>query len=569
MVGPKLKKTEDKQYTITSNAKRLFQAVYFKQKEEEEEEKDEISRIKVSALISKVAFVYEKIRNAVDYDEEHLLRKNAIERILKRQIVIEGVLKASKSEEISLHLLTELIRAGYLGNDELPETKIKEIASLLEKYIKLKNYALEKVSTFSNLSDDTKVIRNKVKERNKLVNWIISIAATEIEENLGKDLVQNTVIENMYEDLEHNIQAANDLDEKQKKDLKIQIYLSIYRKYVKYNDSMLSLLLFRYYNREWTKDKITDEEIMEIAHKILTIKEAINRQLKHPLIKQIDKVTSKYAVYYSIMKEVISSEPIKLFYELKNNSLAYYKQVKNTYTKRYKKTKSKLWSSAWRSIIYIFFTKSIFVILIEVPAIKWFGEELNYVSLFINIIFPALLLFFMVLTTRKPSSKNLDKVVEGVQEISYEEFKRQKPFIIKKPAKRRPIPNFIFNFIYFITLLFLVYIIVQFLTLINFNWVSIIIFLFFLAFVSFFSVRVKKNIKELIIAERKDNLADFLFDFFYMPIVAVGRWLSGKASKINIFIFIMDFIIESPFKVFVEIAEDWTKYVKEKKEEIM
>jgi hypothetical protein len=31
----------------------------------------------------------------------------------------------------------------------------------------------------------------------------------------------------------------------------------------------------------------------------------------------------------------------------------------------------------------------------------------------------------------------------------------------------------------------------------------------------------------------------------------------------------MDFIIESPFKVFVEIAEDWTKYVKEKKEEIM
>jgi hypothetical protein len=569
MVGPKLKKTEDKQYTITSNAKRLFQAVYFKQKEEEEEEKDEISRIKVSALISKVAFVYEKIRNAVDYDEEHLLRKNAIERILKRQIVIEGVLKASKSEEISLHLLTELIRAGYLGNDELPETKIKEIASLLEKYIKLKNYALEKVSTFSNLSDDTKVIRNKVKERNKLVNWIISIAATEIEENLGKDLVQNTVIENMYEDLEHNIQAANDLDEKQKKDLKIQIYLSIYRKYVKYNDSMLSLLLFRYYNREWTKDKITDEEIMEIAHKILTIKEAINRQLKHPLIKQIDKVTSKYAVYYSIMKEVISSEPIKLFYELKNNSLAYYKQVKNTYTKRYKKTKSKLWSSAWRSIIYIFFTKSIFVILIEVPAIKWFGEELNYVSLFINIIFPALLLFFMVLTTRKPSSKNLDKVVEGVQEISYEEFKRQKPFIIKKPAKRRPIPNFIFNFIYFITLLFLVYIIVQFLTLINFNWVSIIIFLFFLAFVSFFSVRVKKNIKELIIAERKDNLADFLFDFFYMPIVAAGRWLSGKASKINIFIFIMDFIIESPFKVFVEIAEDWTKYVKEKKEEIM
>ncbi len=89
------------------------------------------------------------------------------------------------------------------------------------------------------------------------------------------------------------------------------------------------------------------------------------------------------------MTEIVSSEPIKLFYELKNNSLAYYKQIKSTYIKRYKRAKSKLWSSAWRSIIYIFLTKSIFVVLIEIPAIKWFGEELNYVSLFINISFPA------------------------------------------------------------------------------------------------------------------------------------------------------------------------------------
>ena len=569
MVGPKLKKTEDKKYTITSRAKRLFQAIYFKQKKAQESEKDEVSRIKVSSLISKVAFVYEKIRNAVDYDEEHLLRKNAIERILKRQIVIEGVLKVSKSEEISLHLLTELIRAGYLGNDLVPETKIKEVADLLEKYIKLKNYALERMSTFSDLNDNSQVVKNKVKERNKLVNWLISIAATEIEENLGKDLVQDTVVENMYEDLEKNIQASPDLDDNLKKDLKIQIYLSIYRKYLKYDESMLSLILFRYYNRQWLEADLEEEKIMEIAQKIQTLRKAIDRHLHHPLIKQIDKITRKYAVFYSIMTEVVSSEPVKLFYELKNNSLAYYKQIKNTYTKRYKRTKSKLWRSAWRSIVYIFFTKSIFVILIEVPAIRWFNEELNYVSLFINIVFPALLLFFMVFTTRKPSSKNLDKVVEGVQEISYEEFKRSKPYVIKRPAKRRPVPNFIFNLIYTITFLFSVYIVVEALTLIGFNWVSIVIFLFFLAFVSFFSVRIKKNIKELIVAERKDNLADFLFDFFYMPIVAAGRWLSGKASKVNIFIFIMDFIIESPFKVFVEIAEDWTKYVKEKKEEIM
>ena len=55
----------------------------------------------------------------------------------------------------------------------------------------------------------------------------------------------------------------------------------------------------------------------------------------------------------------------------------------------------------------------------------------------------------------------------------------------------------------------------------------------------------------------------------YYPIVAVGKWLTEKFSRINVFVFVLDFIIEAPFKIFVDIAEQWTKYVKERKEEIM
>ena len=51
-----------------------------------------------------------------------------------------------------------------------------------------------------------------------------------------------------------------------------------------------------------------------------------------------------------------------------------------------------------------------------------------------------------------------------------------------------------------------------------------------------------------------------------MPIILVGRWLSDNFSKINVFIFIFDFIIEAPFKVLVEIGEDWTKYVRERRD---
>ncbi len=569
MVGPKLIKTEDKRLTVTENTKKLFQSIYRKQKKKDESNSDEVGRIKVSALISKVAFFYEKIRNAVDYDEEHLLRKNAIERILKRQIIIEGVLKVSESEEISLHLLTELIRAGYLPNNEIPENKIQEIAVVLGKYIKLKNYSLERIGTFLDINKDTKIVKGKLNERNNLINWLISLAATEIEENLSEDTVQQTVVQNIFEDLEKNISTEDNLPESLKKDLKIQIYLSIHRKYLKYNNQMLSLILFRYYNRSWNQTNIKEEDIIEISSNITPLRQAINKQLEHPLIKQIDKITKKYSIFFTIMTEIIENDPVKTYREVKGNVKGYYQQIKSTYTRKYKKLKSQLWRSGWRSILYIFLTKSVFAVLIEVPAVRWLGEELNYVSLSINIIFPAFLLFLIILLTRKPTSKNLDRVVEGIQELTYAEKIKTSPYIIKRPIKRSRTVTGIFRLIYATTFIFSIYIVVRALETVAFSWVSIIIFLFFLAFVSFFSVRVKRNIKEFIIEQRKDSLADFLFDFFFMPIVAAGRWLSGKASKINVFVFIMDFIIEAPFKVFVEIAEDWTKYVKERKDEIM
>jgi hypothetical protein len=90
-----------------------------------------------------------------------------------------------------------------------------------------------------------------------------------------------------------------------------------------------------------------------------------------------------------------------------------------------------------------------------------------------------------------------------------------------------------------------------------------------LAFVSFFSIITTRGVKELIVVERKENLLTFLLDLFYMPIILIGKWLSNNVSKVNIFIFIFDFIIEAPFKVLVEIADDWTKYVKERKDNMV
>ena len=565
MVSPNIDKKSENILTLTGNAKRLFQVIY-REKNKEEKDNEDIPKIKVSALISKMAFYYEKIRNSVDYKEEYLLKKNAIERILKRQIVIEGVVKITKSEEISKHLLTELIRAGYLPNDVIPEEKQSEIAEIIEKYLKLRNYSLARIRLSSRLiKEDVGKTKNEMSEKNAINHWIIALVASEIEENLGIDKVKKVVVNSMYEVLTKNIKLPSDLP--YEKDLKIQIYLGIYRNFLKFDKDMLSLILFKYFNSKWKKP--TNEDIARIAQNIITLREVVNKQLDHPLTGQLNRIIRRYTVFFTILAEVINEDPVGTYDSIKNDSKAFPRKIKNICNKKYKQIKLKLWRSAARSIIYIFLTKSILAIILEVPATKWFGEEVNFISLGINIVFPAFLLFVIILFTRVPSNKNTNKIIEGIDEIAFKEDERKDPFILRQPVKRGKLINMFFGIAYSITFFISFGLVVWALNKIHFSWVSIIIFLFFLAFVSFFSVRIRKGVKEYILLPPKENIFSFIADFFYVPIAVAGKWLSEKFSRLNVFVFVLDFIIEAPFKIFIEIADQWTRYVKERKDEIV
>ncbi len=567
MVSPYLKRKTQAVPQVSVEAKDLLKVIYKKQNQAREES-DEVPKIRVSELISKMSFYYEKIRNSVDYNEEYLLRKNAIERILKRQLVIESIVKTSKSEGLAKHLLVELIRAGYLPNNKVPETKKKEVAKIIEKYIKLRNCSLPKISESLNLSNSSKNSKSEKKnleKRRELNNWIIAMAASELEGNLGGDVVKETLVKNLFQYLTKNIKLSR--DSKYQKDLEIQIYLSIHRNFLKFDEDMLGFILLQYFNGEWRDP--TDEEIVKIGKSINSQREVINKQLNHPLAKKIDKIVSKYGVFYSILKDIMEEDPVYFYNTINNKPDLFTDLVKKNFNKRFNESRSKLWRAATRSIIYIFLTKSIFVLLLEIPATRWLGEPLDLIPLIINIAFPPFLLFLAVFFIRISDDENMKKVIEGVNEITFKDKQRNEPIYLTPPSPRGRISGFIFNTLYAITFLISFGAVIWILDLIGFNWVSIIIFLFFLAFVSFFAIRIKKTTRELIIVESRENILTFFLDFFSIPIIAVGKWLSQRFSRLNVFVFVLDFIIEAPFKVFVEIAEEWTRYVKERKDEIV
>ncbi len=561
MVSPHLSRKKEESLSLSHSTRKLFQLIYKREEEKEEKPNEDEAKIKVSDLISKMAFYYEKIRKSVDYNEEHLHRKDAIERILKRLIVIEGSIKpTTKCEEMSTQLMQELIRGGYLPNNTVPESKIDEVNEIITKHIKLRN------SVWPDFDLGTQVKKLIEKEEREMNDWLIALTASEIESIMERDKVKEMVVSNIYEILTTNVKLPVNLSQYEK-DKEIQIYIGIYRDYLKFDREMLSFILFKYYNSEWWQPE--DSDIEDIANNIKSLKKAIDNQLDHPISKQLDKIINKYTVYYGVLVDLIAEDPAGLYEKIKNKPQNFTSLAKKAFMKRFIAAKAKLWRSGINSMIYIFLTKSVFVVVLEVPAIKFFKQELNHSSLAINIIFPALLLFVVILLTKISSSANNAKVVEGVEEITFEEKKRKDPFVLKKPIKRNSASSFIFGLLYLCTFFFSFGAIIMVLKQIHFNWVSIIIFLFFLTFVSFFSIRIRTNVRQLVIVDQQDNLFNFLFDFLCMPIVSAGKWLAGKFSRLNVFVFILDFIIETPFKVFIEIAEEWTKYVKERREDIM
>jgi len=548
-LNPTISRKEEVIFTPNENAKKLFQVIYREKNKSEDD--DDTPRIKVSELISRLAFYYEKIRNSVDYKEEYLLRKSSILRNLKRQIVIEGSLKNVNAEEVAKNLLVELIRAGYLPNNKLPEIKIGEIAEVIDKYLKLRLLGLPKIA-------DEKL-------RNKIGQWIFTLAAAEIEEKLNDNPVMQTAIGNIYELLSEHIVLPE--ASVYQVDREIQTYLSIHRIFMKFDNDMLEFLLLKYYNANWVK--AGDQEIKYLADRLEAIKSEIDKQMNHPLAAQLNKIVNRYAVYFTILNDVVSDDPIGVYEGFKTDPKAFPRLVKKFTQKRYHESKVKLRRAAVRSIIYIFLTKMVLALILEVPFTLWLGEILNYNSLAINIAFPPLLLFLIVLFTRMPSEANTQKIVQGVEEIVFTEKERKEPIVLRQPLPRRQGISAVFTVIYAVTFFITFGLVIYLLDKIHFTFVSIVIFLFFLTLVSFFSLRIRKVAREMYIVENKESIFSFVIDFFYVPIIEVGKWLNEKFSRINFFVFVLDFIIEAPFKIFVDIAEDWTKYVKERKEEIM
>ena len=502
------------------------------------------AKITVDQVVSHLAYIYEKLRNVIDFKEEKLLRKNALERVLKRRLGMGGT-----AENISLSLIKELIRAGYIENNSVPEMKIGEIRAIIDKYVRLANLVYKKESKL---------------QQKEIFQWFFGMAAVEIDRLLVYQGTDDSLMAAMEEVVKKSVVLER--IKMSEEDRSLQFFLAIRRTFVRSDEAMINYDLWMRSFPEWKEP--TDELLEEFAGHIDEIYNRFEAEKNHPLAEKLKAVMKRYSVLFQILEDVIRDDPGSAAQVMRDPE-AFEEKVRAACDERYSSTKKKLRRSAVRAILYIFITKMLLGIILEFPIDMYILRHTNITPIIINSLFHPIFMFIVILWIRAPGDNNTDRIVNGLRMIVYEGGNTKSPNRIRADARRGRLSLALFSVfylaLYFLSFGSIIYALDRWL---DFSFVSIIIFLFFLSTITFFAIRLRQNAAELLIIKKRQGVTGFIVDIFAIPLVRVGYWFSKKLPKINVFIFIFDVILEAPFKAFIEIFEDWIGFLKEKKEEV-
>lgn len=490
----------------------------------------------ISTRTSRASFVYERMRNAVDYKEEHLIRRTAIERILKRMISLGEI------KNLGENLVSELIHARYLPNNAIPLKKLAELEIILDKYFLLLGRA-----------PLPEIINSK-----SLPAWLLGIMASEIDEFLLPPYTMHASINAMFEVMNREIHIAEPIepDERSK-----QIYLAVSRT-LYHNDDNLKYHLFLIYYPLWRNADAA--LVREVGENLTSIRRRIEVDLIHPLKEKLITVMRKHVVFFTILTEIINKNPAEAEEALQSDN-RFSELITEACNAHYRAARNKLRRSISRSVIYLLLTKFMIALVLEIPFEYWLLRRYDIVPLAINLVFPPSLLTIIALSTRMPDDENTRIITRNILTIIHGQTEIiQIPKTKRQKIVLRIIFAVLYSILFGISFGFLIYLLNRF----NFTAVSILVFLLFLSLVSLFAYRIRRLSQELIVTPPPGGVIRSLWSFMTIPILHAGKWMSGKFAQLNIFIFILDFVIEAPFKSFIKITEDWMNYVNEKKDEI-
>lgn len=508
--------------------------------------------IHVDAIASKLARFYEMTRKVIDWKDDNVLRRSAIERILKRVLFpkITGLSSGEVAPETLAEKVTvELIRGGHLPNDEIPRERVTEVGRAFEKYL----YFLE--------SHETRDVKKKI----NYANFVLEIAACEIEEILTNPVKELGLIYTMTEllDARVDLKPENSMDMRQKQ---VQVYVSVCRTLYDLDDTYIIYRLLDSYHTDWRTP--SKPRMHELALALPDTWASLKKTITLPVSKKFTAVAENLNTVFVLMDDIfeeLKEKPDKIR-EVFENKSKFIKHITKTYEKRYKTLKRRLFRLAIFSTLSVFLSNWFTFFIVEVPLAKLFYEKFNLFAATVDFIAPTALMFLLVILIRPPRKDNVDRVITAALGFVYKE-ERADRYQIRITTQRMTFVRILLMTIYIYTVLMVFAGIAYGFYIASLPITSVIFDTFTIALTVYAAVIIKNKAREINV-DQSVGFFDFVMDALTLPIAKVGSFFAAKWKEYNIVAILFNFIVETPFVAILDFIQEWSEFLRERRAEL-
>lgn len=512
-----------------------------------------VATIHVDEVAARIAAFYENIRTVVEWKEEHLMRRAAIIRKLKRKFFEIELNNFSGDNAVAEGLVLELIRGGHFPNDKIPESKISDVTEIIKKYVFILKNNPEKKQGKTGL---------------QFYQWLIEVAACEIEDTLAPAIKEKALIEYMFLLMKEKIKVSPAIYEEKlmrKGDEEIQIYIAVCQALFKLDNPIISYNLIKYRYANW--EKADEALLLEVSRDIFLVFQEIEADMANPISNKFYALCEKYDTPYLLMGDILAeNDPDKTGQEI-TDPVVLESKIKNAYKKRVSQLDKKIFRAAVYLTLSIFLTKILSLIIIEWLVDLVTKTQFNLLIIGTDILIPTLLMFLIVISIKKPTDKNFNMVLMETMKITYQK-ENQESYEIKLSRKKGFVTRVVLALLYVASAIITIGGISYLLYFFNFPPVSIIIDIIFIALILFAGTAIGKRAQELTMEPEKEGVLSFIADIFFLPMQGFGRWISNTWRQYNAFAAFFNALIDMPFTAFIEFLEGWRYFIKERKEEI-
>lgn len=475
---------------------------------------------------------YEQLRNAAENTEEHLLLQNAIRRFYRQLLLTRDHKDLARSGD---ELAVELTLAGYLANDSLTAGQVKTIDSLAIEYGEL-----------------LQALRGRKVSSEVALRWVLDMLSVSVERELSDHVDDDVFMQFCYEYFRATLEPAKLFGTEVPKDYDMALFMAVHRALLKSDTAVIRADLIRRYQIKPSQTK-----------RFIDLAEHIDLVLASHLADRLYRIVDRQAAPERIVRRMLHEDvDVQKLLERKSQFLvAFESQVE----REYNQVGLRVRRAIVRSIIFLFITKVIIGLAIEVPYDYALHGHIVWFPLIVNLLFPPVYMALLSLTLGLPGHANTRALSDRISSMLYTS---DKSLSLNATPSLYGKNNRLFTAVYVFFGISLISLISWGLFSIGFSMLHLLIFFIFLSTASFLGFRLSRVVRELEVVSSEQSGLTFIRDLFYLPFVVIGRWLSENYAKVNIITLVLDMVIELPLKTILRLVRQWAAFINAKKDEL-